>query len=243
MNLLPFSFFAGVLTILAPCVLPLLPVIIGGSVTENEKNNRRAYIITAALSVSIILFTLLLKFSTAFITIPPIFWKIFSGSIVLFFGITLLFPNLWKSIGAKCGLNNSNTLLQKSSQKKGIWGEILMGASLGPVFASCSPTYFLIVGTVLPQSFSVGLLNLVAYALGLSSVMLLIAIFGGKIIKKLKGAANPNGWFKKVLGTLFIIVGLAVMTGLDKKLEGVILQSAGSSQLLEFEQNLIKDFE
>ena len=241
MNLLPFSFFAGVLTILAPCVLPLLPVIIGGSITD--KNKYRPYIITASLSVSIILFTLLLKFSTAFITIPPIFWKIFSGSIVLFFGITLLFPNLWKKIGMLFGLEKSNTLLQKSSQKKGVWGEIFMGASLGPVFASCSPTYFLIVGTVLPQSFGVGLLNLIAYSLGLSVVMLAIAIFGGKLIKKLKGASNPNGWFKKVLGIIFILVGAAVITGFDKKIESVILQSAGSNQLLEFEQNLIKDFQ
>jgi len=54
------------LTILAPCVLPLLPVILGASV-EDSKDKWRPYIIIAALSVSIIIFSLLLKATTLFI--------------------------------------------------------------------------------------------------------------------------------------------------------------------------------
>ena len=71
MELLPISFIAGVLTILAPCVLPLLPIIIGGSLTE--KSIKRPIIITVSLALSIVLFTLILKVSTAFITIPESF--------------------------------------------------------------------------------------------------------------------------------------------------------------------------
>jgi cytochrome c biogenesis protein CcdA len=71
LGLLPISFIAGILTILAPCVLPLLPIIIGGSL--EEKSIRRPIIITLSLAASIVVFTLILKVSTAFIDIPQDF--------------------------------------------------------------------------------------------------------------------------------------------------------------------------
>ncbi len=67
------SFIAGVLTILAPCVLPVLPVILAGSLTEKEK--WYPYLVTLSLALSIVVFTVLLKASTAFIDIPSSFWS------------------------------------------------------------------------------------------------------------------------------------------------------------------------
>ena len=70
------SFIAGVLTILAPCVLPVLPVILAGSV--GEKGKWYPYIVTLSLALSIVLFTILLKASTLLIDVPPEFWKYLS---------------------------------------------------------------------------------------------------------------------------------------------------------------------
>jgi len=70
MILLIVSFIAGVLTILAPCILPLLPVVLGGAVSD-AGNRRRPFIIIIALSLSVFIFTLLLKGSTALITVSP----------------------------------------------------------------------------------------------------------------------------------------------------------------------------
>ena len=71
MLLLLGALVAGVLTTLAPCVLPLLPVIVGGSLDESSKRaRRRAYVITASLGASVVVFTLALKASTALIGIP-----------------------------------------------------------------------------------------------------------------------------------------------------------------------------
>ena len=86
------SFLAGVLTILAPCVLPVLPVILGG--TLNESNYKRIMTIILSFVISIVVFTFLLKISTAFIGIDQQVWKIISGSILILFGIISLFPEL-----------------------------------------------------------------------------------------------------------------------------------------------------
>lgn len=240
MALLLLSLFGGALTILSPCVLPLLPIIIGGSLVKKDHDRLRPFIITASLALSIVVFTLALKWSTAFIAVPPRTWSIISGSLVVGLGIITLFPLLWERFALKLKLSErSNQVLVKSSQKKNRLGSVLVGLSLGPVFSSCSPTYALILATVLPQSFFVGTLNLLAYALGLSFVLLLIAVFGQRIVQKLKWAANPEGWFKKALGVLFIIVGVSILIGVDKKIETALVERGFG--ITDLEMRLVED--
>lgn len=76
-TILLISFFSGILTVLAPCVLPLLPVILGGSLAGQSK--KRPYIIIASLILSLLLFTLLLKASTVLIHVDPIVWDYVAG--------------------------------------------------------------------------------------------------------------------------------------------------------------------
>ena len=130
MTLLIIAFFSGVLTVLAPCVLPILPIILGASVEDNT-NKYTPYIIIASLSISVLIFSLLLKASTILIDVPPTFWKSFSGGLIIGLGIITLFPNLWKNVSTKLGFSdNSNKLLHKSGEKKGNLKYILMGFAL-----------------------------------------------------------------------------------------------------------------
>lgn len=242
MTLLLISFIAGVLTILAPCVLPLLPIIIGGSVSDAH-SKWKPYVITASLAVSVIVFTLLLKASTAFIDIPASTWSTLSGGILLFFGVTMVFPVLWEKLSARVSSGKANRLVAKGSQKKSFTGDILIGAALGPVFTSCSPTYAVIIATVLPQSFLQGLIYLLAYAVGLSVMLLLVALLGQKLTKRLASASNPRGWFKRGLGILFILIGLAILTGFEKDLESRILDTGAYDGISNIEGVLLENIE
>jgi cytochrome c biogenesis protein CcdA/thiol-disulfide isomerase/thioredoxin len=236
-SLLFLSFFAGILTVLAPCVLPLLPVIIGSSL--DGKNRWKPYLVTLGLVISITVFTILLKASTLLINIDPIVWKYISGGLVLVFGLIYLFPNLWNKISLALNLSSkSDHVLENATQKEGFLGALLTGAALGPVFASCSPTYSLIIATVLPVNFYEGLGYIIIYALGLASVMLAVALLGRKLVAKLRVFANPNGWFKRILGGIFLIVGISIMTGFDKVIETKILNS-GYFDITTIDQNLL----
>ncbi len=234
---------AGALTVLAPCILPLLPVIIGGTSLNSEGNEtsglRHALIICISLAISVLVFSLLLKASTLLLGIPQFAWQAISGIIVILFGINLIFPMLWAKVSIKLGIENkSNRFLGQSSKKKGIMRDILIGAALGPVFASCSPTYALIVATILPQSFVNGLIYLAVYCLGLASVLLAIGVAGQSLVSKLGWATNPNGWFRKSLGIIFIITGLVVIFGLDKQIQTLIIESGLYDPIKKFEQRL-----
>lgn len=219
MILLLISFIAGVLTVLAPCVLPLLPVIVGSSITGGV-NRQRAYTITASLGASLILFTFLLKVSTALINIPQSAWEWISGGILIAFGIITIFPGLWENLPFLNRMSiGSNKLMSAGYMKQSFWGDVIVGAALGPVFATCSPTYFVILATVLPASFAMGLIDLFAYVFGLILMLLLIALIGQRVVDSLGIAADPRGWFKRTIGALLVVVGVLVFTGAEKQIE------------------------
>jgi cytochrome c biogenesis protein CcdA/thiol-disulfide isomerase/thioredoxin len=226
MLLLLGAFFAGIITVLAPCVLPLLPVIIGGSISGNVEDKRRPFIIAASLAVSLIVFTVLLKATTLLIAIPPSFFVYFSGGILVALGIVFLFPKIYENLILALNLQaKSQQLLGKSSGRGAVIGAIITGAALGPVFSSCSPVYAYILATVLPVNFVVAMGYMIAYVTGLSIMLLLIGFLGQKFIRKIKFASNPHGWFNKVISIIFIIVGLLVISGYDKKLQTYISET------------------
>jgi cytochrome c biogenesis protein CcdA/thiol-disulfide isomerase/thioredoxin len=242
MLLLLISFIAGILTVLAPCILPLLPVIIGGSLSDGDMgkfNKKKAFTIIISLGLSVIAFTLLLKASTLFIDIPEYVWKWVSGGIVLFFGLITLFPSLWENQFIAKLSAKSNVLLGQGYQKKSFWGDVIIGASLGPVFSTCSPTYFIVLATVLPVNPATGIVYLLSYTIGLCLSLLVVAFVGQKIMTKLGIVANPKGWFKRVLGIIFIIVGIAVIGGFDKKTQLLLLDS-GFFDVTKIEQKLLE---
>lgn len=223
------SLVAGILTVAAPCVLPLLPVVVGGSMVGDQDARRarlRPYVIALSLAASVVVFTLLLKATTALLGISPQVWQIISGAIIIVLGVNLIFPQLWDRISATAGFGSkSNALLDKSIARGSIGGDILTGAALGPVFSSCSPTYALIVATVLPVSFAEGVVYVIAYAVGLGGMLLAIALLGRTVVRKMGWLADPEGWFRRTIGILFILVGVAVIIGFDKQLQTWILDS------------------
>lgn len=236
MLLLVTSFLAGVLTVLAPCILPLLPIIIGGTI--GKKGTKSVFVLVGSLGVSIIAFTLLLRASTIFIEVPPEFWTIFAGAIILAMGLVMLYPGLWERVSIRFS-NASKHALEEAGQQDGVKREILMGAALGPVFTSCSPTYALILATVLPASFLEGVFYTGVYVLGLSLVLFLIAFLGQRFTKKLRGLADPDGRFKKVIGMLFVLVGVAIIFGWDKQIEAFIIDQ-GYFGVTALEENLVE---
>ncbi len=234
------SFFAGILTVLAPCVITLLPIILGGSL--GEKDLLKPLIVAGSLSISVIIFTLLLKATTLLIAIPAEFWRSFSGILIILFGVTMVAPILWEKLAFKMKLYKSKSLLHKSSNKKGRWGSALLGMSLGPVFTTCSPTFAIILAIILPANFGVGLINLVAYAFGLFLILIFIGYGGRKITNYFKFAVDPNGWFKRGLGVLLIVTGFLIITGFDKTIESTILNS-GYSGPTEVEASILGSFD
>jgi len=234
------SFLAGILTILTPCTLPLLPVVLGGSL--NNKSKFRPIIIVGSLAVSVFIFTLLLKASFNSLFVDDSLIRSLSGIIIMALGIINLYPHLWEKASQKLGLSSkSNNFLIFSSEQKGIASAILTGLALGPVFSSCSPMFGYILFAILPLSFVQGITALLLFILGMSLFLLLVSVLGQKLITKTKWASNPNGKLKKTIGIIFIVVGIAVIFRIDKSIESFLLEQPLIQNLLfnRVEQNII----
>lgn len=241
MTLFIVSLLAGLLTVLAPCVLPILPVVVGTASSNRSKWS--AYRVIATLAVSVFVFTFVLKVSTVFINIPNVVWTSIAGTVLILFGIIQLFPNLWTYVPFVNQVEHaSQKQLGKGYIKNSWWGDVLIGASLGPIFTTCSPTYFVILATVLPASFALGTVYLLAYIIGLSAALICIALvsekIGSAIVQKYSSLSNPKGIFKRAVSILFILLGLAIIGGIDKKIETALL-NLGIFDITKVEQVIL----
>ncbi|OGG44814.1 hypothetical protein A2673_02145 [Candidatus Kaiserbacteria bacterium RIFCSPHIGHO2_01_FULL_50_13] len=238
MTLLIVSFIAGGLTVLAPCILPLLPVVVGSSAAARSRTT--PYVVVGSLALSVIVFTYILKASTALIMVPPEFWTYLSGGILIVLGLMLFFPAIWERVPGLSRLSaGSNKLVGEGYQRKSFWGDVLMGAALGPVFSTCSPTYFVILASVLPASFALGTAYIFSYVLGLSLVLLLIGLLGQRFTDRLVRVSDSRGLLKRGIGLIIIVLGVLIATGYEKKLEVAILDS-GYFDVTKIEQLLLK---
>lgn len=235
MDLLYVSLLAGMLSILAPCVASLLPALVARN--SQGKRARSPLFIVLGLSVSVFVFSVLLKSTTALLGISQQTWQLVSGVIVVGFGLVTLFPGIWEHIAIALRLQQAG---QKASSKalkqSGAWGDALLGASLGPIFSACSPTYGLIVAVILPKDPGEGLVYLAAFVAGLAAMLYLVLVGGSSVVRRLGWGINPHGWFKRIVGLLFILVGVSILTGFDKDVLSYLVEHGWFDWQMRLEQ-------
>ena len=224
---------AGALTVLAPCIFSALPLILG----RGADGYNRARRVILGLLGSIFIFTFLLKVSTALLGIPLSFWQALSGSVIALVGITMFWPDIYTKLAVALRLEASaNKSQQRAMALEGAAGDYLLGASLGPVFSACSPTYALIVAIILPNNIWEGTVYLLAFLAGLGLFLGLIALGGQKLVSRLGWSLDPKGKFKRGVGLLLIIVGVLVATGLDRQLLGWLVSNGWYDWQVRLEQ-------
>ncbi len=231
------SLLAGMLSVLAPCVVGMLPVLMARS--SRAKRSRSPWWVVGGLAGSILLFSILLKSTTLLLGVPDAVWRSISGGIVLVFGVMMLWPNLWDQIAIKLGFaNKSQQLLSGAAKQRGRIGDVLLGASLGPVFSACSPTYLLIVAVILPTSPINGLIYLLIYVAGLVVMIAAVLMTGRALVAKLGWGLDPSSKFHKIMGLLLVIIGFLILFGIDKMLLGWMVEQGWFQWQVDLESNL-----
>jgi len=236
--LLYVSWLAGMLSVLAPCVISLLPALVARNATTGKRARSPVYVVLG-LGLSVFVFSILLKSTTALLGIPQATWQFISGSIVMIFGIVTLFPGLWERTSQAMRLQQASQKTTSAAlQQSGAWGDALLGASLGPVFSACSPAYAVIVAVILPTDPARGLLYLGAFVAGLMATLYVVLVGGTALVQKLGWSVNPHGWFKRIMGIFFIIVGVSIILGFDKDFLGYLVQNGWFDWQMNLEHRL-----
>jgi cytochrome c-type biogenesis protein len=159
--------------------------------------------------------------------VDPRTWSWLAGGLLVLLGLVQLFPTLWDRASAALRLQDRSTRRLGAARERDGWtGALLTGAALGPVFTSCSPLYGYVVVTVLPAEPARGSALLLGYVVGLCGTLLLIALGGATAVRRMGWLADPHGWPRRLLGLVFVGVGLVVALGWDRELQAWLIENA-----------------
>ncbi len=224
--LLFFSFLAGFATILAPCIWPLLPLVLSVSSTGGK---RKPFGLTLGVMTSFTLFTLFVSYLERFLHIDANVFRLVAVIIIGLLGIALLFP----SLGAKFETWINNFLqplqnrLQGQGEGTGFGAGYVAGFSIGLVWAPCAGPILATIATLAATqavSFQVVLVTL-AYAVGLGIPLFLVSLGGSVIFAKMRRVNKYTGRIQQVFGVIMIGVALLIYTNYDKTIQLKILEA------------------
>ncbi len=227
-----YAFIAGVVTILSPCILPVLPIVLSVSVSSKNNFKKQIGTITGFIS-SFTFFTLFLSTIVNVFNISPNILRSFSILIIALLGLTMLSSSVQAYIERIFSLL-ANKVPQFSGQGDGFWTGFLVGLSLGLIWTPCvgpilaSVITLALTGTV---TFSAFLITFF-YSLGTAIPMFVVMLGGNNIISKIPSLAKNSSKIQKTFGVLTIFISLALYKNWDRNFQSYILDkfpSYGSS--------------
>ncbi len=227
MTLYFFAFLSGLVTIFAPCIWPLLPIILSSGVTGGH---RKPLGIVTGISVSFLFATLALTFVLRIFPIDPEIFRLLGIGIIVLLGIMLLIPKatLWLE-GGVSRLVGRFGIVQNTGT--GFGAGFITGAALGLVWSPCAGPILATVATVAAtQGVSVDIfLIALFFVLGVSVPLFSIAFLGQKAFVRMRGANTYTARIQQVFGVVIIATGLLIYTGYDKVFQSKFLEMCGSA--------------
>ncbi|MBI4038459.1 cytochrome c biogenesis protein DipZ [Candidatus Daviesbacteria bacterium] len=219
--LIAFAFLAGVVTILSPCILPLLPIILSSSVEITGKKRPLGVVVGFVLSFTF--FTLFLSTIVRFSGIPAESLRLVSVVILIIFGLSFFVPKIQLFIEQ---LFSKLTRFAPNGQTKhGFFGGFVVGLSLGLLWTPCvgpilaSVISLALSGAVTTQAFAITL----SYSLGTAIPMFIIMQAGSTALQKVPWLLQNSGKIQKAFGVLMVVTAIGIFINLDRKFQTFII--------------------
>jgi cytochrome c biogenesis protein CcdA/thiol-disulfide isomerase/thioredoxin len=236
MFLLLLAFVGGILTILSPCILPVLPFVFARS---DQPFRRSGLPLLAGMVVTFALVASLATVGGGWAVRANQFGR--GAALVLFgiFGLTLLFSSLAERLTRPL-VRLGNRLSQSDGGGPSVWNSFLLGVATGLLWAPCAgPILGLILtGAALGGASSHTVVLLLVYAAGAAVSLSVALLAGGKVFSAMKRSLGAEEWIRRALGVAVLAGVVAVAFGLDR---GVLAQLSLSSTG-GLEQRLVDHF-
>lgn len=216
---------AGVLTVLSPCVLPILPIVFGSASAESRYG---PLALAGGIAVSFTAVGLFLATAGFALGLDETQFHRVAGLLLLVFGLVMLTPRLQFALEA--GLAPFSGWAGSRTSKidgSGLWGQAGLGALLGAVWSPCvGPTLgaaSLIAGQGKNLAGAAG--TMLIFGLGAATPLLLIGTISRARLAKVRGGLGDVGrWGKLLLGGGMVIAGVLAFSGADKALESLLVE-------------------
>jgi cytochrome c biogenesis protein CcdA/thiol-disulfide isomerase/thioredoxin len=235
MVLLLLAFLGGILTIVSPCILPVLPFVFSRA---DQPFRKSGLPLLAGMAVTFAAFAAIATVGGAWIVRVNQYGRFAALLVLAVFGLTLLWPALADWI-SRPFVRLGSRLAEPSGDGHGtsISRSLLLGIATGLLWAPCAgPILGLILtGAALEGASKHSAFLLLAYAAGGATSLAVVLLAGGKVFAALKRSLKAEAWIRGVLGVAVLAGVVAIAFGLDR---GVLTQlSLASTSGLE--QSLI----
>jgi cytochrome c biogenesis protein CcdA/thiol-disulfide isomerase/thioredoxin len=234
MLIILLAYLGGILTILSPCILPVLPFVFARA--------DRSFIRSTLPMLSGMVAT----FATV-ATLAAVGggWAVRANEagrwaaliLLALFGIALAFPNISDRLTRPLVALGSR-MSEREGQKDSVWSSAVLGVATGLLWAPCA-------GPILGIIFTAAALNgasfnttflLLAYALGAATSLALALVIGGKVFARMKKSLGASERIRQGLGILVLVGVGAIALGLDTR----VLSKLSSAQTASLENGLAR---
>ncbi len=223
-----FAFLAGVVTILSPCILPVLPIVLSSSINAGKK---RPLGIVTGFVLSFTFFTLFLATLVKLTGISADVLRMLSVIVIFIFGLSLLTPRVQVLLEQLFSKLSNRLPLQK--KREGFWGGILIGISLGLLWTPCvGPILASVISLVISSAgnpnesflpsfqFLKNTLPITfAYALGTGIPMLAITYGGRKLFTQVPWLLKKTARIQQVFGLIMMVTAIGIYFNIDRKFQ------------------------
>jgi cytochrome c biogenesis protein CcdA/thiol-disulfide isomerase/thioredoxin len=232
MLLILLAYLGGILTILSPCILPVLPFVFARA---DRSFVRSTLPMLAGMAATFAIVATLAAVGGGWAVRANAIGRWAALILLALFGIALVFPSISDRLTRPLVALGSR-LTEKEGQQDSIWSSVVLGVATGLLWAPCAGPILGIIFTAAAlqgASFNTTLL-LLAYALGAATSLALALLVGGKVFARMKKSLGASERIRQVLGVLVLVGVGAITLGLDTR----VLASLSSAQTTGLETSL-----
>ncbi len=220
MGSIGLAFLAGVLSILSPCVLPLLPMVLGAAVSEHKWGSAA---LAAGLSLS---FTVLGLFVALFgfaLAINAEVFRYAAAVLMVLIGVVLIVPHFQTRFAVAAGpLSNWTENRFGGFSSGGLPGQFGVGLLLGAVWSPCVGPTLGAASILAAKGENLGLvtLTMLAFGVGAGLPLLLLGFLSREVLIRWRDRMMKGGKaIKMAMGLFLVLIGISILTGFDKAAE------------------------
>ena len=213
------ALMAGMLTIAAPCVLPMLPVVLGASI--GQSNRWRPVFIASGFATAFWVVGLVFSAASQAAGLSPEMLRDAATGMLLFFGLLMLWPHPfeWLSIRLNGVINRVNTAGTRAVNRvsNNNWSGFVLGLTLGAVWTPCAGPVLGSILTLVATAPATGqaALLMACYSVGAALPMLAIAYGGQYASDRVRQLARNTQRLQKGFGFLVVLVAVATYLQYD----------------------------
>src|SRR6185312_4056500 len=215
MTLLVLAYLGGILTILSPCILPVLPFVFARAGQSFVKS---ALPMLIGMAITFALVATLAAVGGAWAVHANQWGRWIALVILAFFGLTLLVPSLadrfaqpFVALGAKLSTQSDG------DDTPSAFSSVLLGIGTGLLWAPCAgPILGLVLTGAALNGANVGTFGLLlAYAAGAATSLAIALLIGGRVFAAMKRSLGAGEWVRRGLGALVLVAVVAIAFGFD----------------------------